>query len=789
MQDENAEAGRDELEKDPYADRKTVAYWKRFIRAGKAAAKRSHWPAAHKAWKEYEFTDHIKVTSGSTIGDEEMTASSIYWEACEYLKPAYYSRPPKLTTQRNFEIDDVIANVMSKITVRLGEYLKCESDYDATMQASVDDFIHAGKAAPQVKYSFDIEERPVRVPLMPQTAPQMFNEGEVPQPSFVTEQGEEWLEEVSQDEMGYFGMSIEQAEINKKIDILPLPFDDVIHTPTARHWGEVKDVAYYFCLSRAEAEAVFAPEVIKEIKWIEQKSKDAKDRDEEGEGFSEEKELLGDYVEGYECYCKHTGNVYWVSEQFHGGFLHKEEDTNRLKGFFPQTKFIISSKPRKSLYPTTRHRRLKHISDQLAELEEKELDLISAIERRAIVAGNEELVAALNSSRDTYIIADNIQGLLEKGGLQGMVLWIPVQELVESLKETIELKQQKTTEYFTKFGIPDLLRGASDPRETLGAQMLKAGAVNDRFKLEKRMVYEMCRESLELMIDLALEKFDDNEIATIVGLQFFDENEKQMFGPALERLRNDESRAVAIDIDIDSLSFVDEQIRANETATVSQTILGGFQNIAQVMGINPQAGAVLLRVLMHMLEVTPTGRDIQEETKNVVDAMIEQAMQPPPQAPPPPDYEMMKLQLQGQKQQMDGALKSRELEQKEMKLALESQVEGAKHQLDTFKAQLDQMGQQFLMQMESIRVQIEQYKAQAQVAESAQEERRLAEEVSNQRFVALLEAQKPQPPIIPPPAPVNITVEASKPAKRKGYIQYTDQGAELIVEEEVPGLE
>ena len=262
-----------------------------------------------------------------------------------------------------------------------------------------------------------------------------------------------------------------------------------------------------------------------------------------------------------------------------------------------------------------------------------------------------------------------------------------------------------------------------------------------------------------------------------------------MFGPALERLRNDESRAVAIDIDIDSLSFVDEQIRANETATVSQTILGGFQNIAQVMGINPQAGAVLLRVLMHMLEVTPTGRDIQEETKNVVDAMIEQAMQPPPQAPPPPDYEMMKLQLQGQKQQMDGALKSRELEQKEMKLALESQVEGAKHQLDTFKAQLDQMGQQFLMQMESIRVQIEQYKAQAQVAESAQEERRLAEEVSNQRFVALLEAQKPQPPIIPPPAPVNITVEASKPAKRKGYIQYTDQGAELIVEEEVPGLE
>lgn len=779
--DENAEADKEELERDPYADRKSVAYWKRFIKAGKAAAKRNHWPSAKAAWKEYECAERDRSTSGTTEEDEYAGSSTIYWEACEYLKPAYYSRPPKITTKRQVEIDDTMANLMCKITVRLGEYLKCESDYDATMQASVDDFIHAGKAAPQVKYSFDIEERPARVPLMP-TQEQVVDPDGVAYPSFATEQGEEWLEQVEQDEGGYFGMMTEQVEVNKKIEILPLPFDDVIHTPTARHWGEVKELAYYFCLSRAEAEAVFAPEVIKNIKWIERKVEGSKeDRDSEDDQYSEEKDLLGDYVEGYECYCKHTGNVYWFSEQYTDGFLHKEEDTNKLKNFFPQTKFIISSKPRKSLYPTPRHKRLKAISDQLAELEEKERELISSIERRAIVAGNDDLIAALNSSRDTYVIAENISALLEKGGLDGLVLWIPLGELVESLKETIELKQQKVTEYFTKFGIPDLLRGASDPRETLGAQMLKATAVNDRFKLEKRMVYEMCRESLELMVDLALEKFSDEEIGAIVGAQFFDKGEKAIFPQALMRLRNDESRAIAINIDIDSLSFVDEQIRANETAAVSQTVMQGFQNIAQTMQINPQAGAVLLRVMLHLLEITPTGRDIQEETKNVVDSMIEQAMQPPPQQPPPPDYEMMKIQLQSQKQQVDAALKSRDIEVKQLKAMLENQKDQADFSLNK------QM-QDFLMQIEAIRIQIDQFKAQAAVAESAQEERRLAEQVGNERFVAMLEAQTkrllgPDGEGKGPPIVVNNVMSPKPMAKKTVRIEEDTSGNMRLIEE------
>jgi hypothetical protein len=104
---------------------------------------------------------------------------------------------------------------------------------------------------------------------------------------------------------------------------------------------------------------------------------------------------------------------------------------------------------------------------------------------------------------------------------------------------------------------------------------------------------------------------------------------------------------------------------------------------------------------------------------------------------PPPDYEGMKLQIQGQKNQVDAQLKSKELDIKEMKVQMEAQAKSFEHQLLATKEVADQKLKQFqamldqaLVGIEQQRVEIQGFQAQAQVIESEREEARLAKETS-----------------------------------------------------------
>lgn len=729
--------------------RETRGYWKRWIDAAKKAAK-EHWADSKRAWDEYE---HQSTPEADKTTVFKKTASyPIYWSSCKTIEPAYYSRTPQLNATRRFEINDPVALTGCQIVERLAKYLVERTDFDNVMMAAVGDYIHADKATLQVLYSADMEEQTEQMLL------QMSPEG-----TYLTQNNEPYEGEVQQDEQGQiYYQSTQTIPRNKRISVAPICYDEILHTPEAKTQDEIKDIAYFFCMSEDEAKNRFPG---KDIKF------------KTGKSYAEDKsapdaETPGRYLEGWEIYCKYNKRVYWYSEQYTDDLLDVADDPYHLDGFFPSPPFIIGSKPAKSLYPTPA---FIHCVDTVRQLHDQAIkvnELASKIQWAALIDGSiPELELAMKSlGNGDYIAVKNFQSILEKGGIQNTIYFLPIQELVTALNNLIALEDKFKQNFYEWFGVPDILRGSSDPVETAAAQEVKQASAHDRFKYQKKQIGRLASDAIQMMVDLALFVYDDMEIAEVTGYQYLDPADQQRFIPALQFLRNDKSRTIRIEVDTDSMSFLDQQLRFQRAGTAMQSVTQGLQAIAEAAKIHPAFAAVGVKALLTSLETMQVGRQFEEGVAQAAQQLLQQLQQPPQQPPPPPDYEAMKLQLQGQKQQMDMMLEGRKLQQKEQELAIKAQSENVSNSLKQLELQLQQQAQQMAMALEAQRVQIEEYKAKIQAAESEMEEIRLAHDSDNERVRTLLEAQKPiesTPPQViavqsPSGPPVTVNVEAPR---------------------------
>lgn len=782
--------------------RDTLSYWLKWIKAAKKASKR-HRHDADSAWAEYENQSDNQSDTVSNNTRQLRGEYPIYWASCKVIEPALYARTPTIIARRRFDIDDPVAMVGSTIVERLGIYAVESCDFDDVMSAAVADFIHADKATAQVCYEADFEEVDQRVKVIPDPATEQF----------FLEDGTIHEGEVMQDELGFFHIEKVKVPKNQKVYLKPLCYDEVLHTPDAKNSSEIVDMAYYFKLDRQEAEIRFGKEVADKINY---KQRSSKDKDDDTKNEQEYSDTDTEYVEGWECWSLKNKTQYWVSTQYQDDFLDikrpeldedgEEQDIYGLREYFPSTRFIINNKPRKSLYPTPVYVQLSSTIKELHKITKRKYDLIDGIRRRALVDGaSDELIYALNSlEQGEFVAVDNLKQIVEKGGIENMVYWIPVQELVQAISELSSLEENFKNDFYEFFGVPDILRGSSDPIETATGQSIKSQSAHDRFKYTKKQLQQLARDSIEMMVDLMLGTFTDDKIAEIVGYQYMSPDEQQRFPEALAMAKDDESRVIRLDIETDSMSFVDEQLKASQMNQAIQTVTAGMKEIAQTAQYDPDFAQVSVVAVLQSLEtIMPAGKEFMDGIEQATKKLFEKMENPPPPPPPPPDYEQMKLQikhgelqLKAQAQQMEGfklqsenAAKTKELQQKDYKLALDAQQQRSTEQIENIRLMLDKSLQDFMMQIEAHKanmeqqsVDIESFKAKILANEAMMEEVRLAREADAHILQTIADSQRStsaellqRQSVVPPPQ-VNVNVAMPKVRERRGIPLFDDFG-------------
>ncbi|GAF97919.1 unnamed protein product, partial [marine sediment metagenome] len=223
----------------------------------------------------------------------------------------------------------------------------------------------------------------------------------------------------------------------------------------ARNWTEVRWLAYRSYLTKEEVKERFGEKAADGVELKKQHSK-------ESEGQSTEDDKQGSWLKAeiWEIWDKEKGEVVWFNQGYKR-ILDTKKDPLQLSGFFPSPPFFLAN-PTSTLYiPTPDFILSEDLYNEIDTLQTRIAILTEAVKAVGVYdAAADGIKRMFNEGVENELIpVDNWALFAEKGGIQGQVDWVPIQDIVNALDklrsvrdETIALLQQVS-------GMADVMQG------------------------------------------------------------------------------------------------------------------------------------------------------------------------------------------------------------------------------------------------------------------------------------------------------------------------------------------
>ena len=354
-------------------------------------------------------------------------------------------------------------------------------------------------------------------------------------------------------------------------------------------------------------------------------------------------------------------------------WLKEGDDPLRLKAFYPCPKPLLAVDTNDSLQPIPLFTLYQHQANELDLITKRISILMKALKLAGIYAGSEKsLLQKLFESDENQMIPVADWGTIQgAGGLKGLIEWLPIEQVGKVLTALFREREAIVAQIFELTGIADIERGSTDPRETKGAQTLKAQFSSRRTLTPKQNVEKYFRDVLRIAAEIMAEHFSTDTLQRMTGMQIPQE--------VRDLLQNELMRQYRIDIETDSTVAPDEQKDQANMAAALEAVTAYVQALAPMIAqgvIDGQAAIQLLKVYLRKFK---WGREIEET--------LEQIERNPPSPKPDPEEKKMQMemqiaqqeaQLEQQKAMMEMQMKQKELEMKLQEMMLKLQFEQAK---------------------------------------------------------------------------------------------------------------
>jgi hypothetical protein len=665
---------------------------------------------AFSEWNEkIDRLEKIYADEAMLKRDSNDTEMKIFWANMEVLNPSVYSRAPKPVVAAKFKSRKPVVQRGSEVLERCLATSFEDDDVHHTLKMVRDDFTLTARGTPWVRY----EEKD-----------------------------------------GYQCVRVEH-----------LSRRDFAHGP-ARKWKEVPWCGRRAFLTKQEMQARFEQYSGDLYKSAQYTNKGTGEKEEEDRTV--EKKCVV-----WEFWHKTLGVVCWHSPGLDRVLDITNEPPSNLKGFFPCPRPAYGTLVRGTLKPIPD---MVFYADQLEEINSL-TNRISALSevvklRGFYSAGNDELKTAIEAAlarvddNAVLIPVSNVQHL--GGGLAEALVWMPLDQVTNALQALVLMRQQLIQDVYEITGISDIMRGATDPNETLGAQQLKSqyGSIRVREKQEElvRIARDLARISGEIIAEqfsvesiARLAQYDEappkaqieqqvtqikSQIAQlasnpemIAAAQANPEQAKQILGQAqaavqklqstitidqiVEMLRNENIRPFVLDIETDSTIMPDENA-AKQRATEFLGALGTAlaQLIPMVQG-QPQSADFAGEVIKFAVAPFRAGRALDQAVDDFVDKMKQTASQPQP------NPEQQKAEMEMKAKEAEAAQKAADREADRAAAAQDREAERIAKADEMARAQ-----QKHDLEMEKLREE----RANAQIdREFAREDRELQREIVSEK--------------------------------------------------------
>lgn len=571
------------------------------------------------------YRDESPINEGQPNASRRRARYGVLWSTFETVAPLLYSQRPVPEVSRRFKDRDPIGRVASEVMERALTSLLDAEDFSEPMKAARFSFQAGGRGTVWLRYV----------------------------PIFGTET--EPLDPANPD-AGTFN-----SVVNEIISVEHVHFKDFRHQVAAT-WNQVGWVARRVRMTREQLIKRFGHEVGSKV------TLGAK-----AEGIGEQD--LADFgdvfkrAEVWEIWDKDRGEVIWICSDYTTGWLDRKKDPLRLRGFFPCPRPAYGTITPDTLVPVPEATSWRSQTDELDRLTDRIAKITRAIKAIGVFnKSQEELVDLLNDNLENQMIGiDDWMHFAEGGGLKGSVDFVPLEMFVTALQAVIQARNEAKQDFFEVSGIADIIRGASDPTETLGAQQIKARFAGARLEDKQREIQRFVRDVIEMMGEIVAEHFDAPTIALISNYPEAVNARPEDFAGALQMMKDDRLRTFRIDIETDSTIAPDRQDERQKRIDMLSAVAPLLEKATAAIQSDPAFKPIVGQLLLFAVRGFEVGRQYETTFENFIESLGTAQ----PQEDPTAAIEAGKLEIQRTKVQNDYDIAIQKVQVERDKLAIE----------------------------------------------------------------------------------------------------------------------
>lgn len=608
---------------------------------------------------------------------------NILWANTEILSPAVFNSTPKPDVRRRFKDEDPIGKKTAEALKRALEFTVDTEDFDGAIRFDVLDMVLCGRGVSRVRY----------VPSIARTAEDPSNADEAD----------------AEGEHGY-----RESVAWQRVCIEHVQWDQYRLGP-GKTWSELDWIGFSHRMTREALVEKFGEKFGEGI-VLDDTEAGADTRTEQSE-----RELFRTALV-WEIWDRADKKVRFISEGFKTKFLKVVPDPLSLQGFWPIPKPIYAISDSSCMQPLPLYEQYREQAIELDRVSIRINKLIDALKFRGIYDSTISCLSDVMKGEDNDLIpATDVSRFIESG-FDKAIWFVPIEQASKVL-QSLYLQRDATKQVIYELtGISDILRGATDPNETLGAQEIKAQSGSQRIQQMQRDVTRYVRDLTRMIGEIIGQQFDITTLKGMTGMQLPTNEEASMMAmqyqmkaqqaaqagqqaPPFEPpvtweqvigvLRDDMARTFKIDIETDSTvaaSIQQDMAGLRDVLTAVTQFVAGVAPAVQLGAFPVEA---VKEIVMTICRRSKMGNAVEDALDKI------QAPQPPAA---PPGAEAVDPTLQFQHEQ----------QMSQQTIAAKQQETAGQLQADGQKTAVEIQAKQQQAQMEAERdVMIEQAKLEA----------------------------------------------------------------------------
>lgn len=567
---------------------------------------------------------------------------NILYSTMETMAPSIYNSTPLPDVRRRFNDEDPVGKVASQVFERSLSHCIDEYAFDSVMGSSVHDSLLRGRGQAIVIYD-PVEEN-----------------GEV------------------------------QYETTRAEHV---QWDDFRHGP-GKKWEDVPWAAIRYRITREEAIAL-NPKIGGKVTLDHTEKGSDKDSKDVPDVFKR--------LTIWKIWDKVKRQTVFIAPSHKEGPFTTEDDVLHLRGFFPFPRPMYDIPDPSSLVPLVPYEMYRDQAEELDEVSSRIRKLVKVLRWRGIRPTQIEELDRLKDADDGELIpsesAAAVLAMAQTGGDMNKAIWLmPIDTLIVVIRELVIQREAIKQVIFEITGIADILRGATDPNETLGAQQLKAQFGTVRMQKRQREVQRFARDLIRIKAEIIGEQYSVETLMLVSGIQLPTDEQKfeaqtlaeqaeqtgqeppegtqeALQAPTWDEVKavmaSDALRSFRVDIETNSTILEDlGQAQQNISAFVE-----GFGVFVTAVGPAVQAGVMPMDVVSDLLIGFARNFKLGRQAEDALERLGQQAKQPQEDKPDP------EALAEGQRHEQEMGLKREEMDAKAQERAASVEQANAKDEI------------------------------------------------------------------------------------------------------------